>query len=315
MKKILCAALCLALLCGCAPAPAVRHEKPSIVTTIFPLYDWTRQLLGNQAGEVELTMLQGSGVDLHSYQPTVDDMVRLSQCDLFIYVGGESDDWVEDALQEAVNPRMRVINLMEVLGDAVREEETVPGMQADPDEPGGELEYDEHIWLSLNNAFTCCSFIAQTLEAMDVITRKDSQMDEYAGDLVDLYGAYLSAVQEASVKTLLFGDRFPFRYLTEELDLSCYAAFSGCSAETEASFETIVFLSGKVDELNLPAVLTIEGSDGKIARTIVENTVSKTAKVLTLDSMQSVTAEDVENGATYLGIMEQNLEVLREALQ
>lgn len=308
-----------------SPAPAVQSDTPqkklSIVTTIFPEYDWVRQIAGDKMDNIELTMLLDNGVDLHSYQPTVDDIVKISSCDMFIYVGGESDEWVEDALQEAVNKNMAVVNLLDVLGDAVKEEEVVEGMQGDEDEEHDheeeEVEYDEHVWLSLRNAAVLCREIADRLSAIDP-ANKDAYAANaaaYIGKLNALDEQYAVAVNAAPVKTVLFGDRFPFRYLTDDYDLNYYAAFVGCSAETEASFETVVFLANKVDELGLNTVLTIESADGKIARTIIDNTAAKSAQVLQMDSMQSTTSQDVKNGETYLGAMEGNLEVLKQALQ
>ena len=313
----LCLSLLLGLLSGCGSTPAANADQLSVVTTIFPEYDWVRQILGDKADGVDLTMLLDNGVDLHSYQPTADDMVKISTCDLFIYVGGESDEWVEDALAEAVNQDMVVIDLLDVLGDAVKEEEVVEGMQGEDDEGGEEeTEYDEHVWLSLRNAAVLCEEIAAKLGRLDA-----ANADAYAANaatyiekLNALDRQYAAVVDAAPRKTLLFGDRFPFRYLTDDYGLDYYAAFVGCSAETEASFETVVFLANKVDELGLNTVLTIESSDGKLARTIIENTAAASARILQMDSMQSATARDVTSGATYLGAMENNLKVLKEAL-
>lgn len=277
-----------------------------------------REILGDKADHAEVTMLLDNGVDLHSYQPTADDIIKISDCDLFIYVGGESDGWVEDALKEAANKDMRVINLLDVLGEQVKEEEVVEGMEAeekeseDEDEP----EYDEHVWLSLKNAETLCNAITDALEKIDP-TNKDAyaaNAASYLEKLAALDGEYQTVVDNAARKTVLFGDRFPFRYLVDDYGLSYYAAFAGCSAETEASFETISFLAGKVDELGLPCVLTIEGAQHKIAETIVQNSAAKNQSILTLDSMQSTTSTDAANGTTYLSVMESNLDMLKQAL-
>ena len=277
-------------------------------------------VLGNNPAGAEVTLLLDNGVDLHSYQPTVDDIMKIANCDLFIYVGGESDGWVDDALSEAVNKDMVVINLLEELGDTVKEEEIVEGMQGEEEEEDEEEEegpeYDEHVWLSLKNAVRITESISHALQTIDpdnaVAYAENSA--EYMRKLISLDDEYAEAVKNASGDTLLFGDRFPFRYMTDDYDLHYYAAFVGCSAESEASFETITFLSGKVDELGLKCVLTIEGKDRSIAETIVQNTESKDQKVLTLDSMQSVTSNDIAAGVTYLSVMNSNLEVLKEAL-
>ncbi|MBO4706591.1 MAG: zinc ABC transporter substrate-binding protein [Spirochaetaceae bacterium] len=288
--------------------------KPKIVTTIFPEYDWVNNILGQNPADIELTMLLNSGADLHSYQPTVADIMKISICDLFIYVGGESDKWVDDALKEAVNKNMVVINLLETLGDKVKEEEIVEGMQGEDEED--EAEYDEHVWLSLKNAAILCDVIADAvckIDAPNAATYK-ANAAAYIAKLNALDAKYAQAVTNSAVKTVLFGDRFPFRYLVDDYGLSYYAAFVGCSAETEASFETIAFLSKKVDELSLGTILTIDGNNHKIAQTIAQNTKAKNQKILMLDSMQSVTSKDVKNGANYLSIMENNLETLKIAL-
>ena len=504
MKKIVSLMLCLLLItgvlggCGNAFTPA-DSDTLQIVTTIFPAYDWVRTILGEYTMNAEVTMLLDNGVDLHSYQPTADDILKISTCDMFVYVGGESDGWVDDVLKEAVNKDMKVINLLEVLGDSAKTEETVEGMQetehdhdhskevstfedsevqnrslsdwegdwqsaypyaldgtlddafaamaedgemtaeeyktyyqtgyktditnvdisgnhieftyengnrvgsdykyvgyyiqiwssdskaamyrfeaedkdsgapvyieindhmiesaaaehfhlrmsnesfdaivnpADlfptffpADMTGAEIcehleghdheheeEMDEHVWLSLRNAQTLCKELANQLCTIDAANKDTytANLNAYLEKLSALDAQYQSAVNGAAVKTILFGDRFPFRYLADDYGLDYYAAFVGCSAETEASFETIAFLAGKVDELGLNTVLTIEGREHKIADTIISNTHDKNQTVLTMDSMQGTTFGDAESGVTYLSVMEQNLEVLKQALQ
>lgn len=333
MKKITALLLALFMLVGALAGCGKQNDtnktdKLSIVTTIFPEYDWVREILGDKADNAEITMLLDNGVDLHSYQPTADDIVKISDCDLFIYVGGESDGWVEDALRNAANRNMKVINLLEVLGDSVKTEEIVEGMQEehehedahahdDAEEHEHEEEADEHVWLSLKNAKMLVRVISKALQELDP-DNKDiyaANADAYVKKLSALDADYQAAVDAASNKTILFGDRFPFRYLVDDYGLRYYAAFVGCSAETEAGFETISFLAKRVDEWKLPCVLTIEGAQHKIAETIVRNTTAKNQKVLTMDSMQSTTTQDVKNGTTYLSVMEKNLSVLKEALR
>lgn len=341
MKKIIAAATALLVAagmftgCGASEKPTAQGDKLKIVTTIFPEYDWTREILGDQSERAEVTMLLDNGVDLHSYQPTADDLIKIAECDLFIYVGGESDGWVESALASTSNPDRAVINLIDTLGDSVKLEEVVEGMQetehdhekdeehahdadeehTDADEQ--EAETDEHVWLSLRNAQAVCQKIAEKLGELDP-EHEQAYTDNalaYIDKLVALDAKYQAAVDAANKKTLVFGDRFPFRYLTEDYGLNYYAAFVGCSAETEASFETIRFLAEKTDALGLSHVLTIENPNHKIAETVVANTSGKNQQVLSMDSMQSVTSKDVAAGATYLSIMEHNLEVLTQALQ
>lgn len=325
MKKMICAILafsCLFTLSGipCAAEDSSASDgtdKIQIVTTVFSEYDWVKEILGTEADRADVTMLLDSGVDLHSYQPTAEDILKVSTCDLFIYVGGESDGWAEDALGEATNESRKVINLCDALGDELKTEEVVEGMEdTEEDSEEDEEEYDEHVWLSLKNAQVLCNAITDALAELDPEKAEtyEANSQAYQEKLAALDQEYQEAVDSAAYDTLLFGDRFPFRYLTDDYGLNYYAAFTGCSAESEASFETVTFLAQKVDELKLPAVLTIEKSDQKIAQTVVENTQTKDQKILTLDSMQSKTSEDVENGVTYLSVMEQNLDVLKDAL-
>lgn len=326
VMSLMCAfVLGASIFVGCGNAnnagiAATNTDGISVVTTIFPEYDWVRQIVGDVEG-VDITMLLDNGVDLHSYQPNAEDIMKISTCDVFIYVGGESDEWVDDALNEATNKDMVVVDLLDVLGDSVKEEEVVEGMEAEEEEGEEEgeeeVEYDEHVWLSLKNAQTFVTAISDALSTVDSAnaTAYADNAAKYNDELSALDGKYEEAVKAANVNTILFGDRFPFRYLTDDYGLDYYAAFVGCSAESEASFETITFLAGKVDELGLKNVLTIENSDKKIAETIIANTNSKDANILTIDSMQATTSADVESGATYLGIMESNLSVLKEALQ
>ena len=330
MKKyisiLLAAVMAVCCLSACGQNNSNKQIKDTnkqikVVTTIFPEYDWVKEIAGDKVSDMDLTMLLDNGVDLHSYQPTADDIMKISDCDLFIYVGGESDAWVEDALKEAVNKDMKVINLLDVLGNSVKEEEVVEGMEAEEEEEEDgaeeEPEYDEHVWLSLRNAKVLCKAIADYLAEIDNENADTYQDNEkaYADKLDELDKKYRETVDSASQKTLLFGDRFPFRYMVDDYGLSYYAAFVGCSAETEASFETITFLAGKTDELGLKNIMTIEKSDQKIAKTIIRNTKEKNQGILTLDSMQSTTSDDVKKGATYFSIMENNLNVLQEALK
>ena len=334
------------------------NKKLSVVCTIFPEYDWIRELVGDKKDNYEITYLMDKGVDLHSYQPTAEDIAKIANCDLFVYVGGESDGWVKDALKERKNDKMQVVNLLEALGNNVKKEEVVEGMQEedehdhdhgkkedadhdhehkedadhdhdhkedadhdhDHEEDGhhhDEVEYDEHVWLSLRNASSLVNELAARLQTIDP-ENKDyyaGTAAEYTSKLGDLDSRYLAAVKKAKNKTVLFGDRFPFRYLVDDYGLKYYAAFVGCSAETEASFETVAFLAKKADELKLNNVLVIENSDQKIAKKIVETTKAKDQKIVEMNSMQSVTADQIADGATYLGIMEDNLKALEEALK
>lgn len=319
MKRIIAAAAALIMmLCMLCGATAAEDKELHIVATIFPVCDWVREISAGIPG-VRITQLLDNGVDLHSFQPTAQDIRNVTEADLFLFVGGESDDWVEDVARAIPNPEWRTVNLLEALGDAVKAEETVEGMEpekeAHREEENGE-EADEHVWLSLRNARMLCGTLAEALaEADPNHAEKYRKNAETYGEKLDaLDRAYTEAVSQAAYHTLLFGDRFPFRYLTEDYGLEYYAAFSGCSAESEASFQTIVFLAQKLDELGLPAVITIDQSGTRIAETVVSATREKNQEILSLDSMQGTTSRDAEAGATYLKVMEQNLEVLKQAL-
>ena len=520
-KIIALAGALLALGMGSAFAAkkAANTNKLKVVTTIFPEYDWAKQIIGEKADDVELTLLLNNGVDLHSYQPSVKDIAKIQEADIFIYVGGESDEWVDEVLKNVKTQNQKVINLLEVLGDKVKAEETVEGMEhehhhehghddddhdehghhhhakevstfddrevksrslsdwegewqsaypltlngsldkafeekaksgkmtakeykeyykkgyktdipyisikgdtitfqydngkkvsskyksngyfiqnwstgtkaamyrfeavdkksgapiyiefndhiiepteaehfhfrmsnesydaiVDPenlfptyypaklspsevceelaghdkhhhDDDEEEKELDEHVWLSLRNAQILTTEICKALSEKDAKNASvyAKNLGSYNKKLSDLDAKYASAVKAGSKNTLVFGDRFPFRYLVDDYGLKYFAAFTGCSAESEASFKTIVFLSEKVNELGLQTVCQIESGNGKIAKTVISNSKNKKAKVLVFDSMQSTTAKQIKKGATYLGAMEKNLEVLKEALK
>ena len=496
MKKIFNLILIFITAISCLAIVACKknsdnNDKISIVCTIFPEYDWVKEIIGENDENIELTLLLDNGVDLHSYQPSVEDIAKISTCDMFIYVGGESDAWVDDALKNATNKNMKVINLLDVLGDKVKLEETIEGMEhehsheheeineddildrtiddfsgewkslypylidgkldeflehlAEEDgddsttketyfekystlwncsvdkinvngnsitfiyndgkteeasynydgyatklnsnneissvryqfktneenapkyvqfndhnhEPGAaehfhiyfgndgyesllnsqtnpffvkndltvdeileelmgheDEENDEHVWLSLKNAEILCKKICSELSKIDEKNAKiyKNNYDKYVEKIKNLDKEYSSVVSDAKYDTLLFGDRFPFRYLVDDYNLKYYAAFAGCSSETKASFETIAFLAKKMDELSLPAICTIEGAKHNIAETIRDNTKLKNQKIIIFDSMQSTTSNDIKKGATYLSIMEKNLNALKEAL-
>lgn len=311
-----------------ASASLFGASKKSIVCTTFPEYDWVMNILGEKAGSFDVTLLQNNGTDLHSYQPSVKDIAKISNADLFVYAGGESDQWVEKVVSQSVNKKQIVVNMLEVLGDKVREEEIVEGMQAEEeeehehhhhhgeDEDEEEVEYDEHVWLSLNNAIDLTNVLCAEISKIDGGNASvySKNAEAYTKQLASLNAEFKAAVKSAKKSTVLFGDRFPFRYLTDDYDLNYYAAFLGCSAESEASFETIIFLANKVDELGLNAVLTIEKSDTKIAKTVVNSTKNKNQQILEMDSLQSITNKEIIGGRNYLSAMKKNLEVLKKAL-
>ena len=290
------------------PTPADESDdKINIVTTIFPAYDWLEQILGEETEHVSLRLLT-DGTDIHSFQPSAQDIVEISESDLFIYVGGESDAWVGDVLKDAPGEERIDISLVDVLGDAAREEETVPGMQEEETEDGDENVPDEHVWLSLKNAALFAGAIDEALcrldpEHADVY---DANTKAYTDQLDGLDRRFEEAAAEAPLRTLVFADRFPFLYLMKDYGLDYYAAFSGCSSETEASFETVIFLADKVDELGTNVILTIDGGDQSLAKTVRDAAGSKSLDIQVMNSMQSAPAKE----DTYLSVMEQNLDIL-----
>ena len=303
----------------------VSQKKISIVATIYPQYDWLKNILGERINDVDLRLLIKNGTDLHSYKSSAQDIAAIAGADMVVYVGGESDDWIKKALEATPKAGRVQVNLMEALGDRVKEEEIVEGMQAEEEHhehaeehhhEEEEAENDEHIWLSLINAKMLVGSLAEALAKIDTANAETYKTNaaNFTAKLDELNGAYAAAVSEASNKTILFGDRFPFRYMVDDYGIKYFAAFVGCSAESEASFETVTFLAGKMDSLQLPAIITIDGSNGKIARTILEaSKKSRNAQVLTLNSMQSV--KENQAGEDYLSIMKSNLEVLKQALK
>lgn len=317
-RALLCLVLAAALLCGCGGVPggpAEAEAKLSVVATVFPLYDWTRNLLGASEA-VELTLLLDGGVDMHSFQPGVNDLMRVASCDLLIYVGGESDDWIADALAESSKPRQRALNLLDILGDAALDEELREGMQGEADGAP-----DEHIWLSPRRAALLCRAIAAALAELDPAgaAAYEQNCGAYLEALGDLE-AECESIARLAAETeprpcLIVADRFPFRYLTEDCGLDYYAAFPGCSAETGASFETVRFLADQLDRRGGGLLFTTETPIPGVADTVVRTANRADVRVLELDSMQSVTRRDVDGGETYLGVMERDLHVLAELVK
>ncbi|WP_085491682.1 metal ABC transporter substrate-binding protein [Fibrobacter sp. UWB13] len=296
------------------------HEF-SIITTIYPEYAWTKEILGTRTDSVNLTLLIKNGIDLHSYKPTAHDVAKIASADMVIYVGGESDEWIKDALTASPKKGRVEINLMEALGDRVKAEEIVEGMQAEEKHEhhhhDEEVENDEHVWLSLKNAEILVKKIAEELSKIDAAHASAYKQNSvaYIAQIQSLDAEYRTAVESAARKTVLFGDRFPFRYLVDDYGIKYYAAFVGCSAESEASFETIAFLAGKMDSESLPSIFIIENGNEKIAKAVLAaSKKSQNAQILTINSMQSITEEQINNGINYLSLMRANLENLKKAL-
>ena len=309
-----------------------KGKKLSVVTTIYPEYAWVKEILGARVDSLDLVLLVKNGMDLHSFNPSAKDIATIANADVVVYVGGESDQWVAKALAATPKAGRVALNLMELLGDRVKEEEVVEGMEHEHEhaeehehehaeehgEEAEEVENDEHVWLSLKNAEILVRQLAEAIAKLDTAHATEYHMNAalYIAKVSALDAQYRATVESAERKVILVGDRFPFRYLVDDYGLKYYAAFVGCSAESEASFETVAFLANKMDSLSLPAILTIDGGDGKIAQAVLTaSKKSKDAPVLTLNSMQSVTEEQINSGVDYLSMMQDNLEVLKKVLK
>jgi len=312
MKKIYLALFSVILLTGftgCNKKNA-ENKKPVVICTTFPVYDWCRQILDG-TDHYDLQLLNTKGADMHSFQPSVADMAKLSSADFLFYIGGESEKWIEAALAERKNKNQVSVSMLELLGERAKIESD-EGIFEEEKEAGTEEEgpeYDEHVWLSVKNAMgysiILTSLLAQADEARGQIYFDN--LSEYGKNLDDLYRSFEEVL--AGGKILLFADRYPFRYFADDYKITCYAAFPGCSAETEASFSTVIGLSKIVKEQNLKRIYVLENSNKKMAEQII-NTAGTETEIKVLNSLQSVSLKDVENGATYIGLMEKNLSAL-----
>ncbi|MBQ8724909.1 MAG: zinc ABC transporter substrate-binding protein [Oscillospiraceae bacterium] len=317
--RVLPVLLCLPVLAGCSGAVNTRSsDKINVVCTVYPQYDWAREIIGD-AENVQLTLLVDNGADFHSYQPGTDDMVTLASCDVLIYIGGNSDKWVQDSLANAANQDMQTVNLTEILGNSIIEEVcTIEDEEHDHehDHDHEEHTYDEHVWLSLKNAKLFCSSIADALCSADPENAQSykANAEAYIEKLDELDAKYKETVECAAYPRIIFADRFPFIYMMQDYDIEYYAAFPGCSSETDASFETVLTLAEAVDRTGVMGVFTIDGSNSSIAEAVLSNTENGKGEIYTLNSMQSVSREDIDGGCTYLSIMEENLSEIREAM-
>lgn len=296
IKKITALLLAALVLCSCAQKTE-KTKKFSVVTTIFPQYDFARAIGGDTA---EYTMLIKPGGEVHTYEPTPADIIKIKECDLFICVGGESESWLEKIIKSTEIPENKIIRLMDCVDDKIKEEE--------------HDEYDEHIWTSPVNARIMLKTIGFK---MCELNDKDSMLylenfKEYDKELETLDEDFKKIVDGAARKTIMVADRFPLRYLTEEYGLEYYSAFPGCSEESEPSPSKIAFLVDKLKEEKLPVVFKVDFSNGKIAETVTENT---GAKILALNSCHTISAKDFENGMTYIDLMRENLNNIGEALK
>ena len=309
---ILTALFLLSSFAGCSSRG--QNGKFEIVCTVFPIYDWVKNIIGEANEDISVTLLVKNGTDPHSYTPSPSDIARISSCDLIFYVGGESDVWVSDVIKGKTNKDMREVKLLDAMRDrglAAHEHHHEEGEEHEHTENA----YDEHVWLSLKNAAFLCDVIAEALsEALEEYSENiEVNAEGYIEKINSLDAEYASAVASAARDTILFADRFPFGYLFGDYRLKHFSAFSGCSADSEASFETVTSLAKKIDELELKYVLVLENADKALAETVISSSASKSAEILVIDSMQSVSAADID-GAEYLSVMKNNLGVIKTAL-
>jgi zinc transport system substrate-binding protein len=321
MKKIISIALAVILTavlftgCGKTGKPESNSGKISVVATIFPPYDFTRAIVGDKA---EITMLLPPAAESHSYEPTPQDIIKIQNCDVFIYNGGDSDAWVDGVLESVDTSNMKIVKFIDCV--EVVEEEIVEGMEDDEEEAekaadGGEEEpeYDEHVWTSPRNAKLITQKISSTLCEVDPANADTYKANTtaYLAKLDELDGEFKAVVASAVRKTIVFGDRFPFRYFADAYGLAYYAAFPGCSTETEASAKTVAFLIDKIKTEKIPVIFHIELSNENMVNSISEQT---GAKVLLLHACHNISKSDFEAGKTYLDIMSANVDALKEAI-
>lgn len=304
---------------------ANNKNSARIISSNFVGYDFARAVTGDES---EISMLLKPGAEAHDFEPTPEDIINIKNADLFIYVGGESDEWIENLLEGNEIPAEKTLRLMDLV--EVKEEELSEGMEehehdehdheeheheTDEDHDHEEHEeYDEHIWTSPLNAIQLVNGIKAKLSAIHPENKSTytQNADSYISRLLAIDQKIRDVVSSSPKKELIFGDRFPFRYFVDEYGLGYYAAFPGCSEQTEASSQTIAFLIDKVKTDNIKTILKIELTSDKLAKTIAEET---GAKVLTLNAAHNISKEDFESGLTYADIMEANIDVLKEALK
>lgn len=316
MKKSLLVLLTIIMIftTGCTVCLQPPKSELSVVSTIFASYDFAKEIAGEYG---DVSMLLKPGAEAHSYEPTPKDIVTIGECDVFIYVGGENDAWVDDILESVDTSDMIIIKMLDLVDKY--SEEHVEGMDCQEEDceehdHSDAEEWDEHVWTSPKNAVIICEAICEAFCEDNPVREKDykDNFDSYKEELIALDEEFRTVIENGNRNTLVFGDRFPLRYFTEEYGLKYYAAFPGCSSDTEASAATIAFLIDKVKEENIPVILKIELSSDNIARTIAEDT---GAVVRIYNTCHNVTADEFSEGVTYISLMKQNLEVIKEALQ
>ena len=295
VKLLISILICTLIFSGCSVSSLNNSDRIQIICSTYPLYDWVRNITSG-AENTEITLLAKNGVDIHSFQPSAEDIIKISNADLVVYSGGESDIWIQDALK---NANKFGFNCLENLNDPLTLD-------------GHNNEYDEHFWLSPRCAAEICEKLTYNLIGLDTKNQDiyRSNTDEYLNSLDTLDKEYLTLVSTAKRRELILPDRNPFRYIERDYSVIFNAAFDGCSADTEASFDTIIALSKKADELNANSIIAIKDSNLKVIDSVIMNLANKDIDILVMNSMQSVTESEFD----YIKTMQENLEVLKTAL-
>jgi zinc transport system substrate-binding protein len=317
----------LCLFCGCTPNDDVekKEKKIEVVVTTIPLFDWTRSIVGSASNIVNITILQDSGIDLHDYQPTARDIINISKADIFIHIGGISDAWVPNVLSQTSNAKIRTINAYSLVKNDIKKECHGKCNHHDHHHDHHHHDHtddhnaspDEHIWLSLRLAKKICPQIAATLSEAYPEDKEAflKNAENYCAKLSELDKDFASYVSSAKYKDVIIADRFPFSHFFKDYGLTHFAAFEGCSAETDASFQTIMNLSKKLHEIHIPAVYTIDGGNEKFAKKIIEMSKRKNVSMRTLNSMQNTSLDKFNELGGYIGIMKSNIESLKETVK
>ncbi len=307
IKLFIVLVIVIGIVCGCKKVE--KQDKLSIVTTNFTSYDFVRAIVKDNKN-VEVKMLLKPGSDMHSYEPTPKDIISIEDSDLFVYNGGESEEWVDDILDDIDTKNTQIVKMMDLVN--LSEEEVIEGMESDEEE-SEEKEYDEHVWTSPANAIKIIRSLEGDIIKMDVTGSKlyEDSANEYISKLEEIDKDIKEIVSNAKRKTIVFGDRFPLRYFVDEYGLKYYAAFPGCSEQTEASSKTISYLIEKVKKEKIPVVFHIELSSDKISKTISKET---GVKVKEFNAVHNISKDDFNDGVTYVDLMNENIKVLKEAL-
>lgn len=327
IKRIICALLviCIAFsLFSCTSSNKKEDNgKIKILCTLFPQYDWIRNIIAGVEG-VEASLIIANGTDPHSYQPTAADIMNISNCDMIIYVGGDSDTWVKKAIERSKNQNINAIALAEL--DGIQLHNISSSSHSHEEDSHEEHSHsghshsslDEHLYLSLENASTAVKKLASKLCGID-----PDNSDAYLKNALE-YSIKLNNISEdfkleiESIpehdRFILFADRFPFVYLLSDYKIHYSAAFEGCTTDVDADFDTVIRLIHEADEHNVNYIAVTESSDKSLANTVISSTKSKEQKIITLNSMQSVTRSQIDNGVTYISIMKENINQVKTAL-